>query len=113
MMSSLRATEGSWERAAAAAPSGAGAAPVISGKSATRLHSSVPAALILVSRLALPPAIQERTWSAVTGPYSLPSPPMIVYMGPAHQPIEGASTAPARQVPDSGAGLGHAVSTPV
>src|ERR1035438_5604470 len=43
-------------------------------------QSSVPRALARVSRLARPAAIQLRTCPAVTGPYSFPSPPMMVYM---------------------------------
>ena len=37
-------------------------------------------AFTLVERLARPPAIHARIWSALTGPYSFPSPPMIEYM---------------------------------
>src|ERR1035438_10588281 len=58
--------------------------PASSGKSAMRFHSSVPSALTFVSRLARPPAIHARIWSAVTGPYSFPSPPMIVYRSEEH-----------------------------
>src|SRR5277367_5496029 len=59
-------------------PAGSGA--MTSGKSASVCHSSDPSAFALVWRLARPLAIHDRTCAAVTGPYSLPSPPMIVYM---------------------------------
>src|SRR5665213_1947783 len=71
------------EASVAENPAGAAvpADPVISGHSAIDFHASVPTALTFVERLARPPAIHARTWSTLTGPYSFPSPPMIVYMG--------------------------------
>ena len=56
------------------------AGPPNSGKSPRRRNSISPASLALVSRLARPALIQLRSCSAEAGPYSLPSPPMMVNM---------------------------------
>src|ERR1700679_4362873 len=77
----------------ASPPAGAAPPPVISGHWEMVFHVSVPTSFTFVSRLARPPAIQERTCSAETGPYSLPSPPMIVYIAIVQQERAGASTA--------------------
>lgn len=59
---------------------GAPAAGLNSGKSPRVSQSSVPASFARVSKLARPPAIQERICSTLAGPYSFPSPPMMVNM---------------------------------
>ncbi len=59
---------------------GAPAAGLNSGKSPSVRQSSVPTSLARVSKLARPPAIQARICSTLAGPYSFPSPPMMVNM---------------------------------
>ncbi len=70
---------------------GAPAAGLNSGKSPRVRQSSVPASFARVSKLARPPAIQERICSTLAGPYSFPSPPMMVNMGGTKRREGGAS----------------------
>src|SRR5689334_4711378 len=51
-----------------------------SGKSESGFQSVLPSSWTLLWALARPAAIQARIWSAVTGPYSWPSFPIILYM---------------------------------
>src|SRR5580700_4162656 len=103
MMSSF--TSRSTSGAAEIAPAPAVAAdPVISGQSAMDFHESVPSLRTFVERLARPPVIQARICSTVTGPYSFPSPPMIVYMGRIHHYGVGASIMPSHPRDRAGRG---------
>src|ERR1035438_6544421 len=48
--------------------------------SVSGFHCAEPSACARVCAVARPSAIQLRNWSAVTGPYSRPSAPMILYI---------------------------------
>src|SRR5262245_17805198 len=59
---------------------GRASASANSGKADAGFHSGLPSAWICVCALILPSAIQRRSSSALTGPYSFLSPPMILYI---------------------------------